>query len=327
MSTEVSMLSKHSSRRDQYGIPIPFPCPRAVPKTHTLEQRQKIQEWNSAQAELQELVTKLTNIFEEIAFVEHWLLPLLNPAKETHDTKAHQSTDTENDVALSLEMRELKQKERNAIAKWHHLKDVGTAALSYTLDGMGDHYPRHKDDTTYLEGLTLIRVWTDKSHTYFSEDFGFQCSNRSSSQPAKSLDELLSKQVLTPSHLQQHCGGSGNPSNWISLFNDASRALRFVENQDLWDDPSCMVAVISVDKLERCGILWDHSDNLVRRSGGTARTKNNPGGVKNAYARHVLVHGWIPAQCILNVFTVEEFGQRCDERYITESKQKLPAVK
>jgi hypothetical protein len=86
------------------------------------------------------------------------------------------------------------------------------------------------------------------------------------------------------------------------------------------NDKSCRVAIISAQKLARCSIPWGPSDALVKRCGGSIRRMNNLEGVRFAWPRHVLAYGWVPAQCILDIFTGEEFIGLCKEHNINERK-------
>jgi hypothetical protein len=76
--------------------------------------------------------------------------------------------------------------------------------------------------------------------------------------------------------------------------------------------------------LDRLSILCRQSHTIVREAGGQTFSRCHPDGVKYAWHLHYLVHGWIPAQCIVTQFGYEEFLQLCTERNIKEGKNLWP---
>lgn len=112
----------------------------------------------------------------------------------------------------------------------------------------------------------------------------------------KSMNTTLENRgILTVQQLQTHCKGTNDASCWISLCNDASWMLGYINRLPL--RIGCWVAIISLPKLDRLNILWDRSDILVRQAGGNYY-KRHEDGVQNVWAGHYLVYGWIPAQCV-----------------------------
>lgn len=70
------------------------------------------------------------------------------------------------------------------------------------------------------------------------------------------------------------------------------------------------IALVSTAKMERLNLLFDRSDFLVQSAGGSLDS------VKFAWQSHYLVYGWIPAQCVVKIFTLDQFRGICENRNI-----------
>lgn len=186
--------------------------------------------------------------------------------------------------------------------------------MRHVLSGIPDSFPETQPDI-FQQPWTLIRSWDDQSHTEYSDSLGFRCSGWSTCKPANSFPELKNSGILTTQKLKSHCEGKGTPSHWISLCDNASWMLKYVNGKT-----NCRVAIVSVPKMERLNILWHQSDLLVQQAGGKVYNARHQDGVQFAWPRHCLVYGWIPAQCVIKTFTLQRFRQLCKERNIKEGQ-------
>ena len=73
------------------------------------------------------------------------------------------------------------------------------------------------------------------------------------------------------------------------------------------------VDLISRVNLDRLGVLYDPSDELVRWSDGSVARMPDEKGVRFAWPGHYLVYGMVPAACIVNFWTFERFERVCAE--------------
>jgi hypothetical protein len=189
--------------------------------------------------------------------------------------------------------------------------------MGYTISNI--HHPPTRPIGDELTGpWTLMRVWTDRSHCSFSKYLGFRCSGWKACEPFASFQALQNEQILTTEALRDHCENKGAPSPWISLCQSVPWLLKFAKEHNLHNGRSCMVAILSVQRLERLGVLCERSKALVMLTGGNAYSQEHPTGVENAREGHHLASGWIPAQCELARFTFDEFRALKADRDITE---------
>jgi hypothetical protein len=188
--------------------------------------------------------------------------------------------------------------------------------LRHVLSGIPETFP--ENPKAFQLPWTLMRCWDDCSHTEYSDSLGFRCSGWRTCRPASSFMELQKNGILTTQKLQSHCEGKATPSQWISLCDNASWMLKYVNKTR--KPAGCRIAIVSVPKMERLNILWARSDELVRQAGGNTYSGKHRDGVEYAWPEHYLVYGWIPAQCVIETFTIQDFRQLCKERDIKEGQ-------
>jgi hypothetical protein len=188
--------------------------------------------------------------------------------------------------------------------------------LRHVLSGIPETFP--ENPKAFQLPWTLMRCWDDCSHTEYSDSLGFRCSGWRTCRPASSFMELQKNGILTTQKLQSHCEGKATPSQWISLCDNASWMLKYVNKTR--KPAGCRIAIVSVPKMERLNILLARSDELVRQAGGNTYSGKHRDGVEYAWPEHYLVYGWIPAQCVIETFTIQDFRQLCKERDIKEGQ-------
>jgi hypothetical protein len=173
VSTDL-MLSQFSSRRDQYGIPIPTAHKLTAAERDSFEERGYIEEWNHNYDCLHSLGSNLASLLQESDFIERWIFDDWNNSLKPPPARAHEIIDPTHDFSLISEISCLTHRREEAIDRKQRLALFTPAIMASNLKGMEDHYPYKTGESTYLEGPTLIRVWTDKPYTAFDEDFGFR---------------------------------------------------------------------------------------------------------------------------------------------------------
>lgn len=86
--------------------------------------------------------------------------------------------------------------------------------------------------------------------------------------------------------------------------------------------PDLKVYVLNVAKLDRMRILYKRSDELVRQTGGEVYRENKAlNGMKFAWSDHFLVYGWVPTQCIENVWDANTYRLLCSQAGIREGQK------
>lgn len=312
-----NMLSRHSSHRDQYGIPKVSRCTRLAGKDATLQKRDEVEKWNGTREKLLILTDRIRVLLQQIDFAERWLMPHLRPSKETSLTVlANKYIDDTCDRPVSEEIEALTEALQSVHQRWQELVEITSVVMTYITSAVRGNLSIASAKDLGCRPCTLVRLWVDKSHTPYSAELGFRCAGWKSCDHSGSLQNLEDKKILTKESLQNHCENGRDPSVWISLSNDASWVLWYATTRRFWKAKGCRVAIISADKLDRCNVPWDRSDTLVERTGGNVYCRAYPYGVKFAWPKHFLAYGWIPAQCILATFTFEHFHQLCNDRNI-----------
>ncbi len=200
--------------------------------------------------------------------------------------------------------------------RWREIFDIVSAGMTYTMRWVEDKFPTALFEEPFCRPSTLIRLWTQESHSPYSDDLGFRCSDWASCKRYASIRDLLDGKVLTTESLRNHCEKKSRPSLWISFSDDASWMLSYAQKWDLLQNPTCHIAIISMERLERCNIPWGRSHELVVLSGGRTYSAKNPEGVQYAWSRQILVYGFVPAQCLVARFSIQRFHELCRERNI-----------
>lgn len=311
------MLSHYSEKRDKYGIPIVKPKKPLgfADDDHSEEDIQKVHMWNAARQQLLCLTEKARNHIEEVVFLLTWLMPHLH----LHDYPSTRSLseaviDSSNDKLIQEETDFLNRTWKAASAQKERLAHASAAILEHVVSDIPDRLSaRSVVENMSCPPQGLLRLWGDKSHTKYDKQLGFLSSSWKTCRPAADLEELKKQGVLSVTNLQSHCENWRSPSDWISLSGDAPWMLKHVNKKRL---PGSVpvndmhIALVSTAKMERLNLLFNRSNFLVQSAGGSLNS------VKFACQSHYLVYGWIPAQCIVRIFTRDQFRGICENRNI-----------
>lgn len=302
------MLSQQSFQRDHDGIPLISPRRKFVLGRSTPQERNEKETWNRTKKELHIVTTKIRDLLAQIVFMERWFLPHLRPSNKSINHISDRSVPDEL-AALANVLNSTQQ-------RWQEIFDIVSAGMVYTMRWVEDRFPKVFSEEPFCRPSTLIRLWTQESHSPYSDELGFRCSDWASCKRYAGIRDLLDGTVLTTESLRNHCEKKSRPSVWISFSDDASWMLSYAQKWGLWRNPTCRVAIISVERLERCNIPWGRSHDLVVFSGGKTYSAKHPEGVQYAWSRQILVYGYVPAQCLVAKFTFQRFYELYRERNI-----------
>jgi hypothetical protein len=89
--------------------------------------------------------------------------------------------------------------------------------------------------------------------------------------------------------LRDHSKKISRPSVWMSFSNDTFWILFHAPERGISRNPTCRVAFIVAERLERRKILWSRSE-------GKTYNAKHLDGVQYAQPRYPLVYGCVPAQ-------------------------------
>jgi hypothetical protein len=286
------------------------------------EEVQRVAEWNCLNKQLLSITTNIRNDEQAIQFLEKWLLRSSDPASHISGAALGECVTPGNgvpinDVQAALEKRGVHA--RNTFLKLSCAMDV---LLGHKLKGIESPTRATTRLNPFDLPLTLIRIWDDNSHTLYTKSLGFRCGNWKKCQPANDFIELKNKELLNLQRISNHCEAISSPSDWISFSDDALWIL--LKRSDHFSSArrNCRVAIINVASLDRLWIPWQRSDSLVQQLGGNPYSPTR-GGVQFAWPGHYLVYGWVPSQCIIKSFTLEEFKGLCKQRNIHKGKLTL----
>lgn len=325
----LTMLSDHSKKRDKYGLPIVKPGKWIgfADEDYSEEDRQKKHMWNVAHQQLVCLTGKTRNHIEEVVFLQTWLMPHLH----LHDYPSTRSLseaviDFSNDKLIQEEIDLLNRTAKAA----ERLAHASAVILEHVVSDIPDRFsPRSVSEGFCCPPQGQLRLWGSQSHTKYDKQLGFLSSSWTTCRPAADLKELKQRGVLSVTSLQSHCENQSSPSDWISLSGEVSWMLKYIDRK--WPPGSVSVdsmriALVSTAKMERLNLLFDRSDFLVQGAGGRPYSATSPNGVKFAWHSHYLVYGWIPAQCVVKIFTLEQFRDICKNRNIRPGQYLLGAL-
>lgn len=311
------MLSQHSAQRDHNGIPVVSPAPKLIFWNTTSQKREEIEKWNQHNEELLELTTRIVDVLAQTEFMERWFLPLLRPSKNPMALAlADESISHICDRSIADELATLAKRLNSAQQRWQEVHDIISAAMVYTMRWIDDRIPEAISGNSVSRPATLIRLWTQESHSPYSDNLGFRCSGWKSCERRPSLTALLHDKAHSLQSLRSHCEKKSQPSVWISCSDSASWMLFYARKYKLLRDPTCRVAIVCMERLERSHIPWGRSDKLVELAGGNPYSGEHRDGVEYASSRHVLVYGTIPAPCLVSILTIQLFLELYRERHI-----------
>ena len=236
------MLSGHSKGRDQHGIPVAYDYSKVVFRKHPEDKRHEIQCWNRAHEILRSITADVGDLHGRIEFSQNWLLRKLNPLRRS---SIQQSTNLtvglSNDTSVGSEVTALENRKRSLVAHWKEISMATGILLRHTLIDVPDAFP----ETFELSQApwTMIRFWSDVSHTKYDDSLGFRCSKWMECELTNSFSELKERGILTMQGLRDHCQEASDPSCWISLCDNASWTLKHMGR-------ARHVAIISVPNFE-----------------------------------------------------------------------------
>lgn len=310
-------LSNYCNVRDSTGLPLTTMCERlqfAEDPEPSAEEEQERKLWNIRNKRLCRVVYETRDIEQCIEFMEKWILRCSDPLSQV--SKATTGEHIHADVLIEDEIAGLKTRKILTRSTLMELVTATGVLLRHKLAGVLTQPPLQTTKLIPFDPpLTLIRIWSDDSHSPYTEPLGFRCGNWKNCEPANSFSELQTKAILDLQTISKHCEGAKHPSNWISFSASASWILSKFVDFFSSNSKNPRVAVISVAKMDRLRIPWYRSDHLVQQLGGNPYSPKKDS-VDYAWAGHYLVYGWIPSQCIIKVFTLRQFQDRCQERNI-----------
>jgi hypothetical protein len=221
-----SMLSSHFTRRDHNGLPVVVRKRKGllgfVGEERTAEQLVEVQNWNATHSTLCSVVESLGSVLDRIEFLEnrvlHESIRANSPKAPACSMKAIASTnDLVEDEIARLEDRDVLARQR-----FEEILGITRLVVKYSLQDTPETLP---DAIPPRESRTLIRMFTQSSHTSYSNSLGFCCSNWKLSKPVKGFPDLQKDNKLLRQGLQNHCEGNRAPSDWISLIDNKVGSL------------------------------------------------------------------------------------------------------
>jgi len=310
------LLSDFYKERDDSMLPIFKKSIRVFffEDNLTPEEISRITEWNCLNKQLLATTKNIRDVEQTIQFLEKWCLRIGPLTSQILDVAVGVCAVLGNDVRIQDVQRVLHEREVYVRKTFFELARAMDVLLRHELKGIESPIRDTTQPNPFDAPLTLIRIWNDDSHTLYTESVGFRCGNWKQCQPVNDFIELGNSEKLLKI-ISDHCEGETSPSDWISFSDNASWILSKFSDSFRSTQGNCRVAVINVASLDRLRIPWQRSDSLVKQFGGTPRSSEE-GGVQYAWPGHYLVYGWVPSQCIIKSFTLEEFETLCKHRNI-----------
>ncbi len=327
------MLSHHSRQRDKYGLPfvVKWEHVGIAGEVESVEGTRRKATRIAEHEKLFRSTETARRYVEKTVFMLNWSMPHLN-LTDYPSTRlvAGAIIDSSNDKSLQEEVDLVKEIAEAASANEERLAHASTVFLEYAVSSISDRFSTAVfAEDLYRPPQGYLRVWGPKSHTKYDNRLGFLCSSWRTSRPAPNLEELKQRGTLSVTGLQSHCQKRHRPSDWISLSGDVSWMLKYINKHWPTNDVSTnsmRIALVSTAEMERLNVLFDRSDFLVQSAGGKLYSRANPQGVQFAWPSHYLAYGWIPAQCIVKIFTLRQFRDICEDRDIQPGQYTVVSV-
>lgn len=309
-----TMLSSHCIRRDHNGLPEVVRKRKVgfAGVDRTAKQLVRDQDWNASHRTLCSVVESLRSLFDRIEFLEAHVLHKSIRANSPGAPACIKAIPSINSSLVEDEITRLQERDVLARQRFEEILGITRAAVEYLLQDIPDALPDGMLPWELRQPRTLIRIFTESSHTSYNTSLGFCCSKWKKSKSVAGLLDIQKDNELFRQGLRNHCEGN-NPSDWISLIDNIPGAMDFIEKWKFDRHPTCHIALVSIAKLKRLNIVCDQSNNLVNMAGSRCYDSTNPTGVQYAWSSHYLVREWIPAECICRVFGREEFLRLCVE--------------
>jgi hypothetical protein len=222
------------------------------------------------------------------------------------------STDTAEGIPLSEMMKIVKTRLRDASLAYQNdtetLRMLNRFLINRTFSRPKD-YP--EPDTPEL----FYRAFNGGCWSRHCQDLGFRSSNQPLTPPSYYDGTLLDSSLVDKDALKNHCEGD-QPSDLIALTDSPSRVLRITRGWGSWIGGENTIAVISVSKLMRMGVLFNRTTTLARSLDMDLRTAHQPTGLQYANSNYWVAYRWIPAECIEFYISVPFLRNACDIRGI-----------
>jgi hypothetical protein len=275
-------VSAFTKEVDDFGIPR---LPRA---------RKRGQGYPDLRNELRNASNMLRNSLLRVRFCERWV-------SSRFSVNGYIPVLSSNNVSVDTALKILRDTQEKIDQDWQALIPALHALLQQIVATVPATFPSFR--SPFDDPYTLIRYWTTSSHAPYVDELGFLCSGWASCSPLAQRSALDTEPAFQPEHLRDHCQMHIKPTYWISFTDDVSWLLQH------YDGDSGLVSVVSIPKLDRLNIFWCRSDFLVEfyTTCGRYSKERNPSGIKFAYSKHYLVHGWVPTECIIVTYSQNQF--------------------
>jgi hypothetical protein len=284
----------------------------------SLEDIQQNAKWNCLNKQLLSTTTKIRDNEQAVQFLEKWLLRSSDPA--SHISGELRGKFIAPGYAIKDVQAELQKRGTHSRDTFLELSSAMDVFLRHKLKGIECPTRATMRLNPFDPPLTLIRIWDNNSRSPYTKSLGFRCGNWRKCQPANDFIELTNKGLLNLQRISNHCEDKGSSSDWISFSDNALWILSKCSDRFSSTQRDCRIAIINVASLDRLRIPWQRSDFLIQQLGGKLFSPKNKDGVQFAWPGHYLVYGWVPPQCIMKSFTLEEFQALCQQRNIVKGK-------
>ncbi len=313
-------MEYHASKRDVYGIPI---ISLSIPMDlHDKgeEEGARIRIRKEERKTLRAMTEYLRQLHYIADFLENWMFSnaLLAKAKRFATRTDQDVKDLSRTVDGEIECLETHRKD--ILDRVKKLLDLQGSLAGYLIGPHTDYVPDVQPPLNpFSTPRWLLRAFHGKSFCQYRE-IGILGSGYMSSNPGLSFDDLIKTQGLSETSLRNHCGGSKR-TPLISMADDPAWLLHFVRSLSFPE--TTRIAFINVKKLELMGVLHGQARFWAMKVGAESYSAKNQYGVHYLGPTHWLAYGWIPSQCIDDVWSLNDFRQVCSESGIPEGNISL----
>ena len=177
------MLSDHTKKRDQQGLPCIINSReiRVAGKEYSKDDVERIDAWNVEHVQPGRLLKQARSPCLDINFVQRWVTPQLNlPSSAIALSRANAIVNPSNDRSVQEKFAFLQQSLRDAIRRREEVTGASAILLELALSDILDKYsPRAPTSFKGFNRLPqgFLRVWGAESHTQYDEELGFRCSS------------------------------------------------------------------------------------------------------------------------------------------------------
>ena len=311
-------MERHASKRDVYGIPIVKAAMFINFVDDGLEEGVRTWSLNVERRRLREKTETLRGLHYTIDFLEKWMSSILL-AKRSRMKINQDVKDISRTVDDEIEWLEAERKD--TLGRIEALLDLQRSMAAYLIVLKIDYIP----DVSPLCNPSsiprwLLRAFHDDSHCHCDHQIGILSSGYMWSDPRLSFDDLITAQVISEISLRDHCRGT-EPTPFISMAEDAAWWLDFVKSLSF--PKTTRIAFINVKKLELTGVVHGLGSSWAMKAGAELYSAKNRDGIHYLGPTHWLAYGWIPVQCIDDIWSLSDFRQVCNEPGISEGSNSL----